>query len=68
MKKKREGELLGTLEGHQDGINCLAIATDESVLVSGSEDTTARIWALEEQFNVLGQVQDEAGSCLGVLT
>ena len=29
MKKKREGELLGTLEGHQDGINCLAIPADE---------------------------------------
>ena len=47
MKKLREGDLIGTFEGHEDGINCLAIAADESVLVSGSEDGTARIWDLE---------------------
>ena len=47
MKKLREGTLVGTFEGHEDGINCLAIAADESVLVSGSEDGTARIWDLE---------------------
>ena len=45
--KLREGDLIGTFEGHEDGINCLAIAADESVLVSGSEDGTARIWDLE---------------------
>ena len=36
-------------EGHEDGINCLAIAADESVLVSGSEDCTVRIWDLEDE-------------------
>ena len=49
MKKLREGDLIGTFEGHEDGINCLAIAADESVLVSGSEDGTARIWDLEAE-------------------
>ena len=41
--------MIGTFEGHEDGINCLAIAADESVLVSGSEDGTARIWDLEAE-------------------
>ena len=74
MKKKREGELIETFEGHQDGINCLALAADESVLVSGSEDATARIWDLEEQprFNPFGQIMQpvdpENPKCLGVLT
>lgn len=49
MKNLREGELVETFEGHEDGINCLALAADESVLVSGSEDRTARIWDLEDQ-------------------
>ena len=77
MKKKREGELIGTFEGHQDGINCLAMASDESVLISGSEDATARIWDLEDQpnrsiFNPFGQIMQpvdpENPKCLGVLT
>ena len=64
--------MIGTLEGHEDGINCLAIAADESVLVSGSEDCTARIWDLEDQpiFNPFGQPiqKKETGEvCLGVL-
>ena len=74
MKKKRKGELIETFEGHQDGINCLALASDESVLVSGSEDATARIWDLEDQprFNPFGQIMQpvdpENPKCLGVLT
>ena len=74
MKKRREGELIETFEGHQDGINCLAMASDESVLVSGSEDATARIWDLEDQprFNPFGQIMQpvdpENPKCLGVLT
>lgn len=74
MKKKREGEMIGTFEGHQDGINCLAIATDESVLVSGCEDCTARIWDLEEHeppLNLFGQPvieEEEREKCMGVLS
>ena len=37
------------LEGHEDGINCLAISSDDSVLVSGSEDNTARVWSIEDK-------------------
>ena len=47
MKKQREGEMIFKMEGHEDGINCLAISADESVLVSGSEDCTARVWTIE---------------------
>ena len=48
-KKQRRGDPLEVFEGHEDGINCLAIAADESVLVSGSEDCTVRIWDLEDE-------------------
>ncbi|XP_071524108.1 WD repeat-containing protein 86-like [Panulirus ornatus] len=50
--------LLETLAEHTDSINCMAMADDESLLVTGSEDKTARMWT----------TQDSAGSeCLGVL-
>ena len=37
------------LDGHEDGINCLAVSSDDSVLVSGSEDNTARVWSIEDE-------------------
>ena len=49
MRKEREGSMKYQLEGHEDGINCLAISGDESVLVSGSEDNTARVWSIEDE-------------------
>ena len=38
MRQKREGENVMNFEGHTDGINCLALSFDDSLLVSGSED------------------------------
>ncbi len=72
MNKKREGEMIGTFEGHEEGINCLAMAADESVLVSGSEDCTARIWDLEldEDSDLTAkedQLDEKRNKCLGIL-
>jgi WD40 repeat protein len=61
MRKQREGENILNLTGHTDGVNCLAVASDESVLVSGSEDSTARIWAVTDDF------PEGEDRCLGVL-
>ena len=49
MRKEREGKMAYQLEGHEDGVNCLAISSDDSVLVSGSEDNTARVWSIEDE-------------------
>lgn len=38
-----------TLCDHDGGINCMAASEDESLLVTGSEDKTARLWELEGQ-------------------
>jgi hypothetical protein len=38
MRQHREGEKVMNLEGHTDGVNCLAVSSDDSILVSGSED------------------------------
>ena len=75
MKKEREGKLIGSFEGHTDGINCLAMASDESILVSGSEDCTARIWDLTEKPILVDENdqpiedpdEEEQERCLGVL-
>ncbi len=65
MKKKREGEMTETLEGHTGGINVMGLSTDESILVTGSEDATARIWAIagpkdedDPDGRLLGQLGD----------
>ncbi|XP_069182522.1 WD repeat-containing protein 86-like [Procambarus clarkii] len=52
------GYLQETLTDHSDSINYICLADDESILVTGSDDKTARLWA----------TKDATGSeCLGVL-
>ena len=41
--------MIYNLDGHEDGVNCLAVSSDDSVLVSGSEDNTARVWSIEDE-------------------
>ena len=64
MKKRREGEVREQLRGHLNGVNVMALSTDESILVTGSEDATARIWAItgepdpnEEDGRLLGELE-----------
>jgi WD40 repeat protein len=40
---------VAVLEGHAGMIDALAFSTDGKFLVSGSEDTSARVWAISEQ-------------------
>ena len=41
-----QGSLLRTLTGHSDWVNTV-VATDDGRVVSGSKDTTLRIWSLQ---------------------
>ncbi len=54
---KQAGQLRETLGDHDESINCMALSDDGSMLVTGSEDSTARMWSL-----VTGETE-----CLGVL-
>ena len=42
---------------HEESINCMALSEDGSMLVTGSEDSTARMWSTKT---------DET-ECIGVL-
>ena len=37
-------------EAHEDDVNCLAVTTDERLLVSGSGDKTAKVWDMTNDY------------------
>merc|ERR1712241_1528889 len=53
----KNGALKETLGDHEESINCMALSEDNSMLVTGSEDSTARMWSTKT---------DET-ECIGVL-
>jgi len=53
----KNGALKETLGDHEESINCMALSEDSSMLVTGSEDSTARMWSTKT---------DET-ECIGVL-
>lgn len=45
-KSTREQDLLlQTLDDHESGINCMALSSDNTVLATGSDDHTIRLWS-----------------------
>lgn len=56
-EEKSKSYLLQTLEEHEGGINCMALSDDGSVLATGSEDRTARVWT----------TKTELCECIGIL-
>ena len=55
--KGRHGVLKETLGDHEESINCMALSDDGSILITGSEDSEARLWSTK---------LDDT-ECLGVL-
>jgi WD40 repeat protein len=53
----RNGSLKETLGDHEESINCMALSEDGSMLVTGSEDSTARMWSTKTDETI----------CIGVL-
>ncbi len=56
-KSKLAGVLKETLGDHEQCINCMALSDDGSMLVTGGEDFSARMWS-----TVTGETE-----CLGLL-
>ena len=52
-----KGVLQETLGDHTESINCMALSEDGSILITGSEDLTARMW----------EVGIDETRCMGVL-
>lgn len=44
-----QGQRTGLLKGHEGGVISLAVSYDKKLLLSGSWDSTARVWSLETQ-------------------
>jgi WD40 repeat protein len=56
-KEKSKSYLLQTCEEHEGSINCMDVSEDGSVLVTGSDDSTVRLWS----------TKSEAVECIGLL-
>lgn len=56
-KREERSCLLQSLHEHESGINCMALSEDNSVLATGGEDKTARIWS----------TKTELCECIGIL-
>ena len=44
-QSKDAERLLETIADHGDAINCMAMAEDSSLIATGSEDMTVRMWS-----------------------
>ena len=53
----KNGILKETMADHEESINCMALSEDGSMLVTGSEDSTARMWS----------TRTDETECIGVL-
>eukprot|EP00090_Calanus_glacialis_P013359 TRINITY_DN219_c0_g1_i1.p1 TRINITY_DN219_c0_g1~~TRINITY_DN219_c0_g1_i1.p1 ORF type:complete len:490 (-),score=146.83 TRINITY_DN219_c0_g1_i1:545-2014(-) len=65
----KKGELLETMADHEESINCMCLSEDGSMLVTGSEDATARMWATKtEETECLGVLKGHSSyiNCVGV--
>ena len=48
ITKKRDKQspyLLQSCEDHESSINCMALSDDGSILATGSDDATVRLWS-----------------------
>ncbi|XP_042221983.1 WD repeat-containing protein 86-like isoform X2 [Homarus americanus] len=48
-KEGLEGEPLETVDVHTGGINCMSLSEDSSLLVTGSDDKTVRMWSTKTE-------------------
>ncbi|XP_015908185.1 WD repeat-containing protein 86 [Parasteatoda tepidariorum] len=61
-RKKNEPFLLQEIRDHKGGINCMVLSDDSSLLVTGSDDRTVRMWStLSDPTECLGVLEGHDG-------
>lgn len=45
LRRKEQNYLLQSITDHSNGVNCLTLSEDHSLLVSGGEDAIVRLWS-----------------------
>ncbi|PRD26522.1 UNVERIFIED_CONTAM: WD repeat-containing protein 86 [Trichonephila clavipes] len=61
-KPKKQPYLLQDIKDHKGGINCMVLSDDGSLLVTGSDDKTARMWStLSDPTECLGMLEGHEG-------
>jgi WD40 repeat protein len=65
IQRRQEAALL--LQGHEGGVNCIAISADGAHIVSGSQDKTIRVWDARTGEAITGPIQGHSGPVLSVM-
>jgi WD40 repeat protein len=63
---KDKTALLRTLEGHSDSVNSVAVTSDGTKIVSGSEDKTIKVWDLTASGRLLNTLEGHHDSVSSV--
>ena len=56
-KDKQKSYLIQTCDEHESSVNCMEVSDDNSVIVTGSDDTNIRLWS----------TQSDSIECIGLL-
>ncbi|TFK19343.1 hypothetical protein FA15DRAFT_697596 [Coprinopsis marcescibilis] len=51
------GNVLGTMEGHTEGVSCVAVSPGGDLIASGSSDKTIRVWSAEAPYGLIREIR-----------
>ena len=61
------GTVIGSLRGHSDSVRCMSVSPDGTLLASGSNDQTVKLWKYASQTTALMTLDGHSGQVTSVV-